>query len=422
MYSEQNTVCFFFELHQPMRINMAPDGSDISEYFIGPIGSIPEKYNTNAAIFHRIAQNCYIPGAAKWLQLLQKHPELKISLSLSGTWLDQAQEYAKQYPEILANIQSLIDTGRCEIVCETYYHSLACLFSAQEFVYQIIKHRDALQKLFGYTSTTFRNTEMIYSDFVGEIARNLGFSTCLIEDESSTVEQEGGWKVRSAKKLQLDGSIMQYITQNYNKKPANSVTLLAKNYRIMDAFFMMQHENGRSLFNLTSKYLENFCGIYSDFEIFGEHNNDSAHGVFQTLEEYISLLILQNIQFVLPKDMQAENTLPFECMRYTSWTNSAHDLRSWKGNSMQELAYAKLVELFVVAKPFLYSDEGDEQNITNCVRYLSTSDHLYYMSRLDGGDGQMHDMFNAFETQQQAFDVYMHVLETIQNRIVTLTK
>ena len=76
-------VTFYFQLHQPFRLH--PDGPTFL-------------WNQeNEWIFRKVAHNCYLPATHMFLELIERHPEFKITLSLSGTFLEQAEQYQDQH-------------------------------------------------------------------------------------------------------------------------------------------------------------------------------------------------------------------------------------------------------------------------------------------------------------------------------------
>ena len=118
------SVCFYFQVHQPYRAK---------PYSIFDIGEDHGYFNdesktnlNNARILQKVANKCYLPTNKLMLELLETHPEFKISYSISGTVLDQFEAFA---PEVLESFQRLVKTGRVELLAETYHHSLSFLFS-----------------------------------------------------------------------------------------------------------------------------------------------------------------------------------------------------------------------------------------------------------------------------------------------------
>src|SRR3990172_8408801 len=169
-------VCLYFQVHQPHRIR---------KYRVFDIGHSHDYFSdqsdsnlNNEKILHKVARKSYLPTNKVLLELLRRHPEFKVSFSLSGVVMKQLKEYS---PETLESFQELAATGRAEILSETYYHSLSFLYSKVEFASQIQLHRDLVRDIFGQQPIVFRNTELIYNnDLAAEVAR-LGFRGILAE-------------------------------------------------------------------------------------------------------------------------------------------------------------------------------------------------------------------------------------------------
>ena len=143
---------------------------------------------------------------------MQEHPEFRVSFSFSGIALEQLERYA---PEALDLFKQIVDTGRAEVLGETYYHSLAFFYSQAEFERQVTKHRELIQRIFGVWPRVFRNTELSYRNDLGEWADRSGYNGILAE----------GWD-----------PILGWRSPNYVYRPAGTqnVKLLLKNYKLSD--------------------------------------------------------------------------------------------------------------------------------------------------------------------------------------------
>ena len=102
-------TCFYFQVHQPYRLK---------RHSIFDIGNSNGYFNDNSEtdlnnekVMKKVTEKCYLPANKLMLNLIKKHPEFKISYSISGTALDQFQEYA---PEVLHSFQELVETGNVE--------------------------------------------------------------------------------------------------------------------------------------------------------------------------------------------------------------------------------------------------------------------------------------------------------------------
>ena len=170
------STCFYFQVHQPYRLR---------KYSIFDIGNREDYFDDNSEtdlnnerILRKVANKCYLPANKVMLDTIKKHPEFKISYSFSGTVLDQFEKF---YPEVLTSFQELVDTGNVELLDETYYHSLAFLYSKDEFKQQVRMHREKIRKLFGFAPQVFRNTELIYNNELAKVVEDMGYRGILSE-------------------------------------------------------------------------------------------------------------------------------------------------------------------------------------------------------------------------------------------------
>jgi alpha-amylase len=247
------SICFYFQVHQPFRLRT---------YRFFDIGENHYYYNDfeNSHILRRIAQRSYLPMNDLLLKLMKKHGKaFKVTFSITGTALEQFQAYA---PEVIESFQRLAATGNVEFLAETYAHSLASVKSKTEFRKQVELHSKKIEELFGQKPTVFRNTELIYSDEIGEMVYDLGYNTMLTEGARHIL----GWK-----------------SPNYMYCNARNPKLkvLLKNYRLSDDIAFRFSHHGWPEWPLTAdKFVgwlndvdakEEVVNLFMDYETFGEH-------------------------------------------------------------------------------------------------------------------------------------------------------
>src|SRR3954463_9887209 len=100
-------ICLYFQVHQPLRLKkyrFFEIGKDY-DYF----EDLSDTPRNNRKIMEKVANKCYLPTNKLMLELLEKHPEFKISYSLSGVFLEQAERFM---PEVIESFQKLVKTGR----------------------------------------------------------------------------------------------------------------------------------------------------------------------------------------------------------------------------------------------------------------------------------------------------------------------
>ncbi|MGE5424302.1 MAG: glycoside hydrolase family 57 protein, partial [Syntrophothermus sp.] len=175
------SICLYFQVHQPFRLRT---------YRFFNIGEDHQYYDEyqNRHIIRRVAEKCYIPANKMMLDLIHQFGnEFKIVFSISGTALDQLRQYA---PEVIQGFRQLANTGCVEFLAEPYAHSIASQGNREEFMRQVDQHRKEIEKLFGVKPTTFRNSEMIFSDDIAGMVAEMGFNTMITEGAKHIL----GWK------------------------------------------------------------------------------------------------------------------------------------------------------------------------------------------------------------------------------------
>ena len=203
-------IVLYLHVHQPWRVRQYSifDTAEQHDYFDAHQENDADR--NNELILRKVADKSYRPMNALLEKLLADHPEFKVSLSITGTFIEQAELWA---PDVLDSFKRLVATGRVEIVAETYYHSLAFFYSRSEFERQVEIHRQKIRELFGVETSVFRNTELAYNDELAKWADGYGFKGILAE----------GWD-----------PILEWRSPNYVYRPTDTknIALLLKNYHL----------------------------------------------------------------------------------------------------------------------------------------------------------------------------------------------
>ncbi len=386
-------ISFYFQVHQPFRLR-----KDFNFFSIGPDGRY-EDDKSNAEILKKVANNCYLPTNQVLLNLIERHQgKFKIAFSISGTALEQFELYA---PDVLESFKKLAKTGCVEFLAETYYHSLASLFSESEFRMQVALHSKKIEQLFGQTPTTFRNTELIYNNHIAKIVESMGYRA---------IVAEGADRV-------LDWRSPNYV---YHPLGAPNVSLLLKNYKLSDdvAFrFSNRGWDGWPL--LAGKFAKDlhlsvqgkhFVGLFMDYETFGEHQWRDT-GIFDFLDALPGeILKYSDMGFMTPTEV-AKAYSPIselDIHGLVSWADLERDVSAWLGNPLQDSA-AQYV--FGMEKQVLATHN---EELIHAWRKLQTSDHFYYMCIKYHNDGDVHKYFNPYETPYDAFIHYINALHQLR--------
>lgn len=386
------SVCMYFQVHQPYRL---------ARYQFFNIGTGRSYFDAekNKALLLRVAKKCYLPTNKILLELMEKHPGFKVSFSLSGVVLDQFEEYC---PDVLESFTGLVGTGKVELLSETYHHSLACVYSPEEFVEQVKLHRKKIQSVFGRRPTVLRNTELIYSNALAAMAEEMGYTTMLLEGADKVL----GWK-----------------SPDFVYSPVNAkIRLLLKNYRLSDDVAFRFSERSWKEWPLTiekyARWIHNIngngvtCNLFMDYETFGEHQWETT-GIFEFLKRLPGELLKHpDNNFRFPSEVAYDNKPvgELDIPDFLSWADIERDLSAWLGNDMQKSA---IKTLYALEKDIKRS--GDEK-LLNDWRRLQTSDHFYYMCTKWFNDGDVHKYFNPYDSPYDAFIAYMNIIKDMQQR------
>jgi len=170
--SGKKAICLYFQVHQPFRLK---------RYRFFDLGNDHYYYDdfSNESIMRKVAGKCYLPANKIILDLIQKNKgKFKVTFSISGIAINQFRLYA---PEVLDSFRQIAETGMAEFLAETDSHSLASLKNRTVFEHQVEIHKEMMKNFLGVEPTSFRNTELIYSDQIGSWVADMGYKSILTE-------------------------------------------------------------------------------------------------------------------------------------------------------------------------------------------------------------------------------------------------
>ncbi|MFA5108846.1 MAG: glycoside hydrolase family 57 protein, partial [Candidatus Micrarchaeia archaeon] len=322
-------VCFYFQVHQPMRLAQFSIFSKSSDTFFS-------RYfdeNLNKQILDKVATKCYIPTNQILLDALEKNPNLKISFSITGVFLEQARLYN---PEIIESFRALAKTGRVDFLSETYYHSLSSLFNEkEEFAAQLKLHEQAISE-FAKPSQVLRNTEAMFSNNIASMAEGLGYKGIMTEG----LEHLLGWRSPT------------YV---YSVKNCKSIKALLRHFKLSDDIGYRFSQKSWNEWPLTApkytKWLSDLQGdcvnLFMDYETFGEHHwaDTGIHNflkhLFSEIENY------KHLEFATPGEIanSIEPRGEIDSDSVISWADNERDTSAWLGNEMQHSCWSELTSL-----------------------------------------------------------------------------
>jgi alpha-amylase len=392
---QKKAITLCFQVHQPFRLK---------RYRFFDLGHDHYYYDdfTNESIMRKVAEKCYLPANELILDLINKYKgKFKVTYSITGIAIDQFRLYA---PEVLASFRKLAETGMVEFLAETNSHSLSSLNCRDEFERQVNTHKGMIKDHLGVETTSFRNTELIYSDEIGSWVADMGFKSILTEGAKHVL----GWKSPNFLYCNAINPRLKVLLRNF---------VLSD-----DIAFRFSNQSWCEWPLTTDKYVawinklaptSELINLFMDYETFGEHHW-AATGIFDFLK-YLPGAIIKKTQFKFMTPSEVADTFqPVSAIKVPSpisWADEERDLTAWLGNDLQSAAFDKLYELAPKV------EECKDSGLKSDWNYLQTSDHFYYMCTKFFSDGAVHAYFTPYETPYEAFMNYMNVLSDFEIRL-----
>ena len=393
------SVCFYFQVHQPLRLRHYSVFDTDRDYF--------DDFR-NAEICRKVATKCYLPVTRLLREMIQEHAgRFRVAFSMTGCAIEQFEKYT---PDVIDSFRELAATGCVEFLSETYYHSLAVLFSPQEFREQVDIHRAAMKRLFNQEPRVFRNTELVYNNDLAQLTAEMGYDGILAEGADRVLGD------RSCNFLYNAPSVKGLTG-------AKGLKVLLKNYRLSDDIAFRFSNRQWERWPLTAEKFAacvnqihgsgDVCNLFMDLETFGEHQGAQT-GIFDFLR-YLPGHVMAggNNDFLTPSQVIARYpaTGEIDVPQTTSWADTERDVSAWLGNAMQTNAMHELFKIETAMKA-----HGDLDLLADW-RMLTCSDHFYYMCTKYWADGDVHKYFSPYESPYDSYINFMNVLDNIRIRL-----
>jgi glycogen synthase len=394
-------LTFYFELHQPFRLH-----PDVNKFLWE---------DNNAEIFRKVAEKNYLPATKMFTTLIRENPQFKITFSMSGTFLEQAQKYR---PEVIQVLQELLNAGKennqVEYLEETYFHSLASLFhdsKKKEFQDQVSMHRQKMKEIFDLKPTSFRNTELMYNNEIANIVADMGFKAILCEKRDDMFTPRDGKPISPNAIFQAKG----------RRTRARKLTVIPRNRNLSDdiAFrFKEQHLAPDQYAEYIAKIDGEAVMLGYDYEHIGEHIwADTGifefwNGLSKALAKHPAIIMANPTEIAERfKEVQCP-VIDIHPLATSSWADIERNTFGWLGNQIQYTLFQDLEsmekEVRMAGGQFL-----------NKWRYLTTSDHLYYLHEGRGADRTVHDYFSPYRSIATATYLLTRNIDNLKSAINT---
>jgi glycogen synthase len=365
-------VTFYFQLHQPLRLH-------------------PERHKylwdeKNREVFIKVSEKCYLPATNMFTELISNYPEFKITLSMSGTFLEQAELYQ---PALISVLQGLYAAGmehnQVEFLDETYYHSLTSLFKdpqKQEFRDQVSLHRERMRILFGMFPTSFRNTELMYNNHIADVVADMGYAAILCERREDM----------------YTGSDHPISPNAVFRARENNLIVIPRNRELSDDV-AFRFPNDPLTPDQYAAYIARIDGevvlLGYDYEHIGEHIwadkgiFDFWRGLPEALSKH-SNIVMANPSEIAQRFKDSDcPILDIHGLATSSWADAGRDTFGWLGNLTQ-------YELFKDIENMENDARSSGMELFTKWRHLTTSDHIYFLHERIGEDHAVHAYFNPY--------------------------
>jgi len=387
-------IVLAFEVHQPFRVRQNFYWGRRNFRRLGDEGLFEYYFDDdlNRRMFRRAAEKAYLPTNEIILKAIEQGEKdgkpVNVAFSISGVFLEQCERYGE---EVLESFRRLAATGHVELICQTYYHSLAgFLPTKDEFRQQVKMHLDVIREKLGVCPRIFENTEFLYNNAIAKEIEALGFEG---------IFTEGAGRI-------LGDRSPNYI---YRAKGCERLKVLLRNYVLTDDVAFRFSARWWTEWPLTGdKYLQwldstpgDCIVIFPDYETFGEHQWPET-GIHKFLVQlFKELRKYPDLALTLPSDAIRRNEIvgivDVPEVETISWADIERGTSSWLGNAMQWAYFTALRD----QEQLISESRSHEMKAT--WRYFQTSDHLYYMFAYGGAPGEVHSYFNPFGTSMDAF-------------------
>lgn len=388
------TICLYFEIHQIIHLK---------RYRFFDIGTDHYYYDDyeNDRTIGDIAERSYMPALNAFLEMIKEHGDyFKVAFSLSGVGIEQLEMHA---PQVLAKLQELNDTGCVEFLAEPYSHGLSSLANEECFIADVKKQMAKMEEYFGKKPTVLRNSSLIYSDEIGNLAASMGFKGMLTEGAKHVL----GWKSP------------HYV---YNCCMAPNLKLLLRDVELSDDIslrFSNTDWPGYPLF--ADNYISKIASMPDNEQVINIFMELLALGISQPLSsnilEFIKALPRcakqKGITFSTPSEIcgKMKSVGDLYVPDTLSWVDEERDVSCWLGNPMQREAFNKLYSI------------ADRVRIANDPRinqdwdYLQASNNFRFMTTKPSNVGLDRGIYSS---PFDAFTNYMNILGDFINRVNSL--
>ncbi len=150
--------------------------------------------------FESVAEEAYHKSYLPFIQLLQKYPQLKITLHYTGILY---QFFEKHHPEFIDTLKGLVDEGRAEILSGGFYEPVLAVLPDEDKVGQVRALSGCIKRMLGYEPEGMWLAERLWEPHLPKFMAAAGISHVVVDDFH--------FKMAGLRQDQLDG---YYLTED----------------------------------------------------------------------------------------------------------------------------------------------------------------------------------------------------------------
>jgi alpha-amylase len=127
------------------------------------------------AIFEEAYQKAYLP----FLEVLTKHPGIKVTFHFSGILLEWIVEH---HPEFISMLKNLLQTGQIELMTGGYYEPILVMLYERDGIGQIMKLSQYIRNLFNYEPKGMWLAERVWEPHLAKLISEAGVEYTIVDD------------------------------------------------------------------------------------------------------------------------------------------------------------------------------------------------------------------------------------------------
>ncbi len=309
---------------------------ELSDYRLSHIGSGASYWNEtkNQESFATRARLLYWPLVNMLNTAIRKNPaDLNLTLSFGGNFLQLAQNIDSAMFKALQNLVSL---PNITLACTPQHGGLSFLSSASEFQDDLLAQRQFLKEFFKKDATIAHTPHIIYSDYVGKIMSNAGFSAAITD----------GWDPL----LPTDAN----ANHTFHHPENSSFKVLASNYNFTEDFnrycarrnthhFAVSPERYLAWIQKVAKQNSEVVTTFLDLSGPGAENSEVLCFLSDVFSHVASEKNLAMISAESAAHLPSQGAI--HCPALTSNALPSHDVARWMRSALQQDILDKLNNL-----------------------------------------------------------------------------